>query len=757
MKTLFLRAHARAIAFVGSLVVLSIPLGASADEAATAPAPLPAEAQAGKVEVLVVTAEKRTENLQSAPVAASVLTEEALKDRSIHEVDDLEFATPSLTISSNGQSNMMNIRGIGKEDNSGNVTSAVAVYRDGVGTVSGFFNGEPYYDVASVEVLRGPQGTYVGENAAGGAIFVNTRDPEIGGAYSGFVEAGYGDWAEHDLQGALNIPIGDTFAARVAFDHVDRDSFYDAWQDAAKTTRTKGHLNDIDHDSGRVKLRWQPSDALDVKLSYDHNVLDNHGYAFTVVPGTPFLFPEGPTNISKNPFVVGNNSDDNYAKDKIQRAALDVHYTFGDGYVLRSVSGGQWITSYIRNDDDGSVTMDRRQHIRAQFKVYTQELTLLSPAENRFTWIAGTFFREETLDFPSFDGFVLTDATHYIPGVPVVELYFPWHTPRRTMAVYGQAAYQLTDTVKLEVGTRYSHFRVSEEGHLVVLPDILGLDLSDFASYDHASLTGKAALNWQATPNHYFYAFIATGNTTGGVNVVVGQPNYEDQTTTDTEIGWKGQLFDGHLLTQLGGFYESIDNYQATFTHPGVVAVTAYQNLGGSTTIYGSELSIQAVFGGLSVDIGTAWIHSELGSAVITDNITGEDIDTDGKNQPFTPHYTFHGGIQYTFNLPGSMTLTPRGDYAWIDEQTTTPVDAKCNNPAICPILGAELDRIESHQQVNLRLTLDAHTWSLAGFMTNATDERYIEAHGGPGYNAYVNPRRTGGIKLTYNFGGEHG
>ena len=125
------------------------------------------------------------------------------------------------------------------------------------------------------------------------------------------IEAGYGDWDEHDLQGALNIPITDTFAARVAFDHVDRDSFYNAWMNAEHTVRTPGHLNDIDHDSGRVKLRWQPNDSWDVKVSYDHNVLDNHGYAFTVVNGTPATFPgfppptDIPTNISKNPFVVG--------------------------------------------------------------------------------------------------------------------------------------------------------------------------------------------------------------------------------------------------------------------------------------------------------------------------------------------------------------------------------------------------------------------------------------------------------------------
>src|SRR5262245_58509580 len=140
----------------------------------------PAKPTTVGVETIIVTAERRAENLQQASVAATVLTGDAVAVRGVTSVDDLEFVTPSLTIASSGQGNEMNIRGIGKEDISGTATSAVATYRDGVGTVSGFFNGEPYYDIDNIQVLRGPQGTFVGENAAGGAIFVNTRDPEIG-------------------------------------------------------------------------------------------------------------------------------------------------------------------------------------------------------------------------------------------------------------------------------------------------------------------------------------------------------------------------------------------------------------------------------------------------------------------------------------------------------------------------------------------------------------------------------------------------
>jgi outer membrane receptor protein involved in Fe transport len=225
---------------------------------------------------------------QSAAVAATVLTADDLRKHEVKGVDDLEFSTPSLAIAHNGQSNQINIRGIGKEDNSGNATSAVAIYRDGIGTISGFATDEPYYDISTVEVLRGPQGTFSGENAAGGAIFINTRDPDPSGGYSGYVEGGYGNYNEFDAQGAVNLPLLDTLAVRVAFNHVNRDSFFTVWFDPAMTTKNPQDVGARDYNSVRLGILWEPLDDLQVKLKVDYNNLDNHGYAFGIVNGWPF-------------------------------------------------------------------------------------------------------------------------------------------------------------------------------------------------------------------------------------------------------------------------------------------------------------------------------------------------------------------------------------------------------------------------------------------------------------------------------------
>jgi len=731
-------------------MIMLVDAGAATRAVAAAP-----QDQPRTVELVVVTAERRPENLQSAAVAATVLTADDLKRHDVHGVDDLEFSTPSLAIAHNGQSNQINIRGIGKEDNSGNATSAVAIYRDGIGTISGFATDEPYYDVATVEVLRGPQGTFSGENAAGGAIFINTRDPDPHGGYTGYVEAGYGNYNEFEAQGAINIPLLDSLAVRVAFNHVNRDSFFTVWFDPAMTIRNPQHVGARDYNSVRVGVLWEPIDDLQVKLKVDYNNLDNHGYAFGIVNGWPSPgggFFGGPfaANISNDPFVVGNNSTDNYAVDESLRGALDIHYTLPNGWTFRTLSGLQWLRTYIRNDDDGSAFVDRRQHINATFKIFSQELSLASPESDRFNWIAGGFYKKEILVFPPNDGFVLLDATHYIPGVLVPEIVLLWRTPRTTEAVFGQAQYNITDAFKLQVGLRYQHFITTERADLSLLPTffpiIFPTDIGDPTArggkggYNEDTLTGKIALNYQLNDRHFLYGFVATGSTTGGVNVVFGFPNYRNQKTTDIEAGWKAQWLDGQILTQIGGFYDIIDRYQGFATKLGLASFT---NLDGTSHVYGAEFSAQGVFDELSVDMGLSLIHSELGSGEIADP-NGDPLNTAGKRQPFTPEITFHAGAQYAFSLGDGTSLTPRIDVAYTSGQTTTPVD-------FFNIDGVPLDRVPPHTLLNLKLTYGTEKWNAELFMTNVTDEIYIEAHGGPGYNAYPNEPRRFGIRLHYN------
>ena len=140
-----------------------------------------------EVSKVVVTALRRRDNLMQTPIAAAVLSGGDLAQKGVLTVDALQFAMPSVVVNNFGQGLEFNIRGIGKAETNSLSSTGVITYRDGVPSFPGYFQEEPYFDVANVQVLRGPQGTVVGQNATGGAVFANTNDPVIGGGYHGYV------------------------------------------------------------------------------------------------------------------------------------------------------------------------------------------------------------------------------------------------------------------------------------------------------------------------------------------------------------------------------------------------------------------------------------------------------------------------------------------------------------------------------------------------------------------------------------------
>ena len=141
--------------------------------AQSAPADAPAnQGQAANADEVVITAERRARSLQTTPIAATVITGDDLADKGVTTVDQLQFVSPGATINNFGQGIDFNIRGIGKAEHNTQTTTGVITYRDGIATFPGYLQGEHYYDIARVEVLRGPQGTFVGQNAKIGRAHV---------------------------------------------------------------------------------------------------------------------------------------------------------------------------------------------------------------------------------------------------------------------------------------------------------------------------------------------------------------------------------------------------------------------------------------------------------------------------------------------------------------------------------------------------------------------------------------------------------
>src|SRR5580698_9857864 len=415
--------------------------GAVADTAASSSD----TSSATKVPEVVVTADRRTTNLQKTAIAATVLTQKDLIKRGVFTVDQLQFVAPSLTVNNFGQGNDFDIRGIGKGEHNSQTSTGVITYRDGVATFPGYIQEEPYFDIANIEVLRGPQGTFSGQNATGGAVIVTTNNPVIDGGYNGYLLGHVGNYSDVGAQGAVNLPINDTLAARVAFNGEYRNSFYDVKGPWTGDPNPKWG-------SGRFSLLWTPTPQLKILWKTDYDYLYNGNYfgdaiinAFT-----------GKVNPTSGLFNFSNNGHQ-AAGDGFVRSVLQADYTTESGVDFRSVSGyQQGKTTWLGDIDgtDSTVTPPESNYAineSVDENLFSEEFNIISPANKPITWVLGAYYDNNDYAFPvgRFDIAVP-------PGVVDEELNGINHT--YTAAGFGQVSFNLPAGFQVQVGGRYSRW-----------------------------------------------------------------------------------------------------------------------------------------------------------------------------------------------------------------------------------------------------------------------------------------------------------
>jgi iron complex outermembrane receptor protein len=745
IRALCLSASALALAWCGAASAQT------ASTAAQAGSPT-AKAGSGTVQEVVVTAERRTTALQKTPIAATVLTGKDLIKDGVFTVDQLQFVSPSLTVNNFGQGNNIDIRGIGKGEHNTQTGTGVITYRDGSGSFPGYFQEEPYFDVASVEVLRGPQGTFAGQNATGGAVIVNTNNPVIGGGYDGYLLGHYGNYNDAGLQGAVNIPLNDTLAARVAFNGESRDSFYTFHSGpGGKLTGDP----DMKWGSLRLSLLWKPNAKLSVLSKLDYDYLDNGGYfgdAMSVRNPTTGAYSANPTN---NLFNLGYNGP-TFALDQFVREILKVDYVTDSGITFRSISTGATGRTAWKGDIDGTAASGptasnpyATNYMIAEGvdeTLLSQEFNVISPNTGPLTWVAGAYIQSNVYNFP---------RGHFDVGVPhgpvndfaAFDEDLNGTNRTHTWAVFGQVSYNLPAGFQLQVGARYSNWFTSNDVTYYV-PQFAPYGFFTYhqdASESGSNLTGKVTLNWNLDANNFLYAFIATGSKPGGLNTGVYdyaagsilQPPapFRQEYVTDYEIGWKSSLLHNHLHLQLGAYDSVFQHFQVNLPIPYDPVLQTQQNVDGRTKLYGVEASAQGVFGAFQFDTGLGLEHSELGSFYSADPFgpaptspcnpnTGPSgpanpycVNLRGHPQTYAPNFTFNVGAQYTFALSDLDKLTPRVTYSHISKQWGTLFDNAQYGEELAPrdLVGA-----------SLAWTHGPYTATLYGY--NLTDDQYVSA-----------------------------
>jgi iron complex outermembrane receptor protein len=715
---LWLSASAVALIWTGAAHAQSQPSSSSGTSKSSADA---------TVAELVVTAERRTENLQTTAIAATVISGDDLINKGVLTVDSLQFALPGVTVNNFGQGNDFNIRGIGKAEHNSQTTTGVITYRDGVATFPGYFQGEPYYDIARVEVLRGPQGTFVGQNATGGAVFVTSNDPVIGGGAHGYVAGQVGNYADVGAQGAVNLPVSDTFAARLAFSTERRDSFYDI-------TGAGSNNPGVNEGSIRLGLLWKPNSALSVLFKTDYSYLD-----FGAYPADPVLAKNDPFHITAN-FPAK-------ALDRFVRSVLKIDYVLDNGITLRSISGFQKGNTRYQTDLDGTSAANFTFGDSVNETIWSQEFNLISPDTGPVTYVLGAYLQTDKYNFLPGQFFIGEPA-----GSVFTEYRLEGTNPKQTAALFGQVSFKLTPALELQLGARYSDARTSN--HVQVQQ--FGTPINDQQSARFSNTSGKVSLNWTIDPHNFVYAFAATGFRAGGLNVPVGlglPAPFGPEKVTEYETGWKAGFFDGHLRTQVDAYYNHYENFQVTIGYPLFPTFGFEVNNPNPTKIYGLEAQAEAVFGALSFDAGLGLMHSEIGTffavdpripstgacAPATGPATVSCINLGGRRQTYAPNFTFNVGAQYVFDLASGDTVTPRINYGHVSSQWASLFEN-----------AARGDMVGARDVVNGQVA-----WKHGGLVatvygTNLTDQHYVGA-----VNSglrFVGPPRQYGVRLAKIF-----
>jgi iron complex outermembrane receptor protein len=579
----------------------SIPIGLSLGTllAFSCP-PVTAQNEPLALEEVIVTATRREANLQDVPVAVTALPSQVLEQALAFDTQDIVALVPSLTLQKgmNPRSSSFNIRGIGTQSFSTAVEPSVSTMVDGV--VMGR-SGQSFLqllDVDRVEVLRGPQGTLFGKNASGGVIHVITKDPtpEMEGEVMG--SAVEGD--EYRAGATVSGPLSDNISGRLtAFGaHVDGwiKNYYDG-----------DDRNDTDDWSLRGKLKWEPVDSLVLRWSSDYSDKDcvcSQPTIRSMDPDEEILELISPVQPGEKNTDVNNDGDMSLEVESWGHS-LQADWDIGE-FTLTSISAyREWEEDFdedVDNRPDRPFNLDQEGTLDQE--QITQELRLASPADDKFNYVVGAFYFDQEVN-RTFARTILESTTHA-----------DFTVDTENYALFGEAAYNLTDSIRLIAGGRYTKDDISYDFDSRTPPSPDVIYLAD--DTDETDFSPRFALEWTPGDEVMTYLSYVSGYKGPGFSLTATttekSPPIDPETSDAFEVGLKSTLWDGRLRLNAALFYTEYQDWQAEAYVPGedqdgeeALGVFVASNAGEVTT-RGLELDVTAqvtenlqVFGGLTL------------------------------------------------------------------------------------------------------------------------------------------------------------
>jgi iron complex outermembrane recepter protein len=556
-------------------------LAATADDAQTAAATASAGGASAAADQsglgdIIVTAEHRAVNMQRTALTIQAISGDELAKSGVNDTLALQRVTTGVQIGANGANTQIFIRGVGSFS-AGLLTSpGVSFNVDGVYVNQTFGTNGNFYDLARVEVLKGPQGTLYGRNTTGGAINLITSQPVIGKT-SMDLDLEAGNYQLLHATGAINLPIGDTAAVRAAFNIVHRDGYLSDGQ------------NDDMEQSGRLRFKWEPDPNVTLLLNGDYSHFGGQGGDYVYLPLRPGASPhESVTTDAANAYMASFQPFGPLllpAKPDIQQntnlynlsAQLDVKLPFATLTIL---------PAYRHMDVDFGVHFTTRLQTLANIDQTTLEARL-GNSSPRLTWVVGGFYYHEDVNSLSsiLSSVIVPDlANSNTTSDPVTTSY----------AAYGQATFSVTEQFRLTGGLRYTHedktnSGVSRNAFTDEVEEVFGGHLS----FENTSY--KLGAEYDLAPQSLLYATYSTGYKSGGFANNAPPNTFGPEELRAFEVGSKNRFLDNKIQLNISGFYwkyKDIQDSRPAFDSQGNLNLITFNS--GDATLYGGTVEFVA-------------------------------------------------------------------------------------------------------------------------------------------------------------------
>ncbi len=702
---------------------------------------------------IVVTAQKREQNLQDVGIAVTAVSGEQMRALGYTNAQEITAMAPGVSmIQPNGEANYaIGIRGVANSDFTTNVESPIAIYVDEVYISQMSGAGFMLFDMERAEILRGPQGTLFGRNATGGLVQYVTVKPSD--EFEGYGSFTFGQYNLQKIQGAMNLPLNDDLAMRVSFASNQRDGY------ATNRLNPGRDLNNANDNAVRLQLLWTADEwetlinlrqgRQDIRTGFFENLSSTE--AGRATPSTP------------NPTLGGyvDNDGDVFTGDY----DLDGYNNLEtDGYTLTlkrdgdidfvSITDYQTVKRDYIEDSDASPADYFHFFLTTDAEQFSQELRLSGDSDTS-NWTAGAYYLDLKVNDSNggiMHGF-LCDYYELLEVIPSAAdcknrnatdsrngVRNPYQTETESLSVFGQWETQISDELSMIIGAR-----MIDEEKTHVYQNIIGAwdstaasgsDTGRFggdvaASYrgkrDDSEWAGRVQFDYRPNDGELYYVSYNRGVKSGGFNapllpttVSEVAMRYEPEQLDAFEVGFKLDYVDSNMTLNGAAFYYDYEDYQAF----SIIGLDTY-TLNATAESYGAELELKASpAAGLDILLGAGYVETDVWNVPgVTYNLPalaslGAATKEGQKVKPVqTPEWNLNSLIRYETAMPNL-----RGRVAM-------QVAAEYRDKHYFNLQNSDLLTEDGYTLVNLGLTYfpDANdNMSVRFAVHNATDEEYV-------------------------------